>query len=96
MEFSFDEYEVSFFMSLINFENLFCWVLEWLHHLVSWVHLLENLFPALYSEVMFIFVAEVCFSYAAADGSCVCAHSVSLCLFIRELSPLMLSNINDK
>jgi hypothetical protein len=29
--------------------------------LISWVHFLENPFPALYSEVMSIFVAEVCF-----------------------------------
>jgi hypothetical protein len=30
------------------------------------------------------------------DVSCFCIHSVSLCLFIGELSPLMLGNINDQ
>ena len=51
---------------------------------------LENLFPALYSEVMSIFVAEVCFLY----GSCFLTHSVSLYFLIGELSPLMLRDIN--
>jgi hypothetical protein len=30
------------------------------------------------------------------DGSCFHIHSVSLCLFNEELSPLMLGDINDQ
>jgi hypothetical protein len=30
------------------------------------------------------------------DGQCVSVHSVSLCLFIRELRPLMLKEINEQ
>ena len=30
------------------------------------------------------------------DGSCFCIHSVSLCLFIGKLSPLILRDNNDQ
>jgi hypothetical protein len=54
---------------------------------------LENRFPSFYSEVVSVFVTEVCFQNA---GSCLRIHSFSLCLFIGELSPLMLRDIKEK
>jgi hypothetical protein len=46
-------------------ESLFYLILDWVLQLLSWVCLLGNLFPALYSDKLSIFVAEVCFLYAA-------------------------------
>ena len=45
-------------------------------------------FPTLYSEVISVFEVEVCFLHTAKGGS--------LCLFIGELGPLMLRDINDQ
>jgi hypothetical protein len=57
---------------------------------------MENLFPALDSEVVSVFVAEVCFLYAVDDEPYLCIHYISLCCFIGELIPLMLRDINDQ
>ena len=65
---------------------------------------MENLFPILFSEIMLVvevdtYQAEYIFlvSYTQQkDGSCFHIHSVSLCLFIVELSSLMLKNIDQQ
>ena len=57
---------------------------------------LENLFPTLYSEQMSIFVVECVSCKQQNVGSCFRIQSLSLCLFIGELSPLILSDINDQ
>ena len=47
---------------------------------------------------MSVFVVEVCFvnSRMLDPGSCFRIQSLSLCVFISELSPLILSDINDQ
>ena len=37
-----------------------------------------------------------CVSCMQQDGFCFCIHRVSVCLFIGELSPLILRDINDQ
>jgi hypothetical protein len=54
----------------------------------------KTFFPGLHTEVVTVFVAKVCMQQD--DGSCLHIHSVSLCLCIGELSPLMLRDINDQ
>jgi hypothetical protein len=53
-------------------------------------------FPAFYSEIVSVFVTEVCFLYAEIAGLCLHIQSVILCLFIGELSRLMLRDIKDQ
>jgi hypothetical protein len=58
--------------------------------------LLGKPFSAFYSEVISIFVAEVCFLCAVQFWILfVHPYSVSLCLFIGQLSPLIMRDIND-
>jgi hypothetical protein len=56
---------------------------------------LKNLFVALNFEVVSIFDAEIISYIHQSVGSCLYIQSVSLCLFIGELCPLMLRDIND-
>jgi hypothetical protein len=51
------------------------------------------IFTTLDSEVMFLFYVEVCFYYSAKGRVWPCMSSVSLWLFIEELSPLILREI---
>jgi hypothetical protein len=51
-----------------------------LFELATWVFLLGKIFPALYSDVLSVFIAEVCFLYAAGWWM-LFLHSVSLCIF---------------
>lgn len=55
-----------------------------------------NFFLALYSELVSVFVTEVCFQYAANSGSCLHIHSVSFCPFIGNIIPLILRNSRDQ
>ena len=60
---------------------------------------MENLFPTLCPAVMSSLDGldvEVCFLDAAGGWILFCIHSVSLCLFIEELRPLILRGINDQ
>ena len=57
---------------------------------------IQNIFPAFYSEVVSVFVPEVGFLYAAKCWVLLHNQSVSLCLFIRELTPLILKDIKEK
>jgi hypothetical protein len=57
---------------------------------------LENCFAAFYSEVVSVFVTEVSFLYAENTGSSLHWIVCCLCLFIGELSPLMLRDIKEK
>jgi hypothetical protein len=57
---------------------------------------LVYLFLTLYSEVMSIFDVVICFLDVQMGGSCIHIYFVSLYLFIGELRPLILRNINDK
>jgi hypothetical protein len=57
---------------------------------------LANCFLSFYSEVVSVFVPEVGFFMHQNVGSCLCSQSVSLCLFIRVLSPLILRDIKEK
>ena len=87
-----------FFFWYLLVESQFDSILEWLLQLVSWDHLLGNFFFSAvyfyYSEVVSVFVTEVCFLYAAKCWVCSHIQSVGLCLFIWELSPLMLRDIS--
>ena len=52
----------------------------------------KNCFPAFYSKVESVFVTEVsCMQQNV--GSCLSTQSVSVCLFIGDLSPLILRDI---
>ena len=94
MDFSFDEYE----LPLLNvFDNFWLKVNFNLYYngyssLIFGIICLKKKFPVFYSEVVTVFFTEVWFLYAA---KCFLPH-VSLCLFIRELSPLMLRDIKDQ
>ena len=57
---------------------------------------LKICFPAFYSEVVSVFVPEVGFLYAANVRSYLHSQSFSLCLFIGELSQLILRDIKEK
>jgi hypothetical protein len=57
---------------------------------------LENCFSVFYCEVVSAFVIEVSFLYAAKFGSSLHIQSVSLCLFIGKLGPLILRDIEEK
>ena len=48
-----------------------------------------NIFPSFHPEVMSISWIE------QKDESCFCIYSVTLCLFVGELEPLMLKNSNE-
>ena len=56
----------------------------------------RKLFPALYSKVLLNFVSEVCFFMFQNKRFCFYIHSVSLCLFIWGLNPLILRVISDQ
>jgi hypothetical protein len=70
-------------------------ILELLLQLVSSDHLLEKLFSRLHSEVVSLSLRWVPYKDQNV-GSCLCSLSVSLCLFIGELSPLILRDIKEK
>ena len=57
---------------------------------------LENLFLTFYSEVMYFFDIEVCFLNVAEGWVLFSYHFVTLCLFIGELIPMTLRDINDQ
>ena len=77
VDFSFDEYEVSFFILFDNFwlANLYLYFVKYIKLNIKYQNgyyslflgtiCLENCFPSLYSEVVFVFDTEVCFLYAA-------------------------------
>ena len=71
-------------------------ILEWLLQLVSWDHLLGKLFSSL------LLLGSVCIFLGLVScmqqnvGSGLHSQYVSLCLFIEELSPLILRDINEK
>jgi ABC-type branched-subunit amino acid transport system permease subunit len=52
-------------------------------------------FPYFYSEIVPIFVFEVCFLFSAKCWILFAIQSVSVCLFIHELSPLILRDIKE-
>ena len=56
---------------------------------------LEICFLIYYSEIVTVFDTEMRLLYAAKCWVCLCIHSVSLCLFIRELSPFLLRDIKE-
>jgi hypothetical protein len=58
------------------------------------VNFLENCLPAF--EVVSVFVPVVGFLYAAYMGPFLCNQSVNLCLFIGDLSPLIIRDIKEK
>ena len=56
-----------------------------------------GLYALYYTEGMFIFLMMRCISYIQQkDGSCFGIHSVILCLFIVDSSPLILRGISDQ
>ena len=57
---------------------------------------LENCFPVLYFELVSVFVTEMDFLYAVKFWALLHNHSVSLCLFIGELNPLILRDIEEQ
>ena len=58
--------------------------------------MLEISFSTLYADIMSIFDVEVCLLDAAERMDPVSTSIKSLCLFIRELSPLILRDINGQ
>ena len=57
---------------------------------------LENCFPVLYSEVVFVFDTEVFPVCSKMPDLGLSIQAVILCLFAGELSPLMLRDIKEK
>ena len=57
---------------------------------------LENCFLAFYSEVISVFSVRFVSFMKQNAGSCLHIKSFSLCLFIVELSPLILRDIKKK
>ena len=49
-----------------------------------------------FTQVMSVFEIKVYFLYNQKAGSCFHIHSLSLCLFIGKLSPLIVRDINDQ
>jgi hypothetical protein len=76
VDFSFDEYEVSFPISFGNFWLKAYFIRYWNDNssLFFGTIFLENFFPAFYSEVVSVFISEVCFLYVS--------ECWILCLFI--------------
>ena len=72
-------------------------ILEWLLQLVSSDHLLGKLF---FSLSLWGSCLSFSLSWVSCKqqnvGSCLCSQYVSLCLFIVELSPLILRDIKEK
>ena len=97
VDFSFDDYEVSFLISLDNFllKVYFIGYMDDISSLFLGTICLEDLFPSFYSEIVSAFVVEVCFLYAAKCWILFEYQSVNLRLFIGELSPLILRDNKD-
>ena len=57
---------------------------------------MENCFPAVYSEVVSVLSMRLVSCMLQNVAFCLCNQSVSLCLFIGELSPLTLRDIKEK
>jgi hypothetical protein len=57
---------------------------------------LESSIPAFYSEVLFVFVPDVGFLYAAKMMGAIYIASLLVCLFVLELIPLILRDIKEK
>jgi hypothetical protein len=96
--FPFDVYEVSFLIFLDNFwlEVNFIQYLNGYSSLFLGTIFLENYFPGFYSEVVSDFVIEWVSCMHLNVGFCLHIKSVSLCLFIGELSPLILTDIKER
>ena len=81
----------------ILFDNFWLEVYFSLLQLVSWDYLLGKIFSTFYFEVVSVFVTVVCLLFAEKKSvSYLCIQSVILCLFIEELSRLMLRNTKDQ
>jgi hypothetical protein len=95
--FPFDVYEVSFLIFLDNFwlEVNFIQYLNGYSSLFLGTIFLENYFPGFYSEVVSDFVIEWVSCMHLNVGFCLHIKSVSLCLFIGELSPLTLRDVKQ-
>ena len=98
-DFTFDEYEVP----LLVFFDDFGLEVNFIRYYYGYTSLflqticLENCFLAFHSEVVYVFFPEMGVSCKQQNvGSCLCSQSVSLCLFIGELSPLILRDIKEK
>ena len=99
VDISFDKYKMSFLISLINFgwksilldiriatPACFLGPFDW-----------KILFQPFTVSYMSIFSVEICSLFATSyKGSCFSIQSVTLCLFIDELSTLILKDINDQ
>ena len=91
LDFSFDEYVLSFPIFLIGLvDPIFYWILEWF---VPWDHLLGKFFQPFTLRKCLTFTLRYISCMQQNAGSCLCTHSISLCLYIRELRPLMWKNI---
>ena len=77
-------------------ESLFYWILRCRLQLVSGTIFLEDIFPDFYCEVVPVFLMEVCFYMHQSAGTCLCIKSISICLFIGEMRPLILRDIRER
>jgi hypothetical protein len=85
VDFPLDEYEVSFLIMLDKFW-LKVYFIGWQLQLFSGTICLEDFVPLFYSEIVPVFLIGV-FSFMQQNaGSFLCMQSVSLYLFIDELS----------
>ena len=69
---------------------------KWILQFNSWVHFLGKLFTVFNLKSYLSLLLRCVSCMQQNDGSCFHIHSVSLCLFIGELSSLILRTINDK
>ena len=98
VDFTFDEYEVP----LLVFFDIFGLQVNFIRYWNGYSSLflrticLEICFPAFYSEEVSVFVLRLVSCKQQNVGSCLYSQSISLCLFIGELSPLILRDIKEK
>jgi hypothetical protein len=77
-------------------ESQFYWILGGQVLLVSMCHLLGRTFSILWPWDSASFLLKSVYCMKKNAGSFLCIHSVSICLFIGELSPLILRNIKER
>jgi hypothetical protein len=97
-DFTFDEYEEPLIVFFVDFglEVDFIPYKNGYFILFLGTICLENCFPAFHSEVVSVLSLRWVSCKQQNIVSYLCSQSVSLCLFIGELSPLILRDIKEK
>ena len=84
------------FFGKLLFESLFYWILQRLLKLISWEHLIGKIIQPFTLTYCLPLLLKCISCIKQNAGFCLFMLSVSLCLFIVELSPLMLRNIKGQ